>query len=812
MKIKELNLIGFGKFNQKKLELRDGINIIYGENEAGKSTIHSFINGMFYGFLRPYIKTTRYLDDHDKYNPWTGGPYSGIIKFNYKNEDYIIEREFTKGNESTLVFLESTGEDITHKIDNGSRGRILQPGHEFFGFNDSVFSNTISIKQLGSKTEAELANEVRDRIINTSTSLDDELSIEKALDDLNSSLKEIGSGRAPTSRYGRSLKKLEELRKEKQRVLAYKDDYDQALEDNNRIDESLSRADYDIGNLKENLADQIILGKYKQYKEAKDLTKQIEDLKLNRSQYEKYKDFSMDDYRAGLSLSNKIDNLLEKLDGLKRDLEENQKKISQEKSMGREENSESQLLDDYINYESLDEEKNRLQYINSNSNLGFLKRDLEDGRQAVKTNRLFLILTLILGLGFGLLTLASFNYIFLTLALGTGLVFIYSFSRMKLIKTKTDQLEDQFLEAEKRYGEIKIRIKEIEDKQGKILLKYQLLSKGELVRLYDREKSEIYRQEDREKSLEEKTRRKEIILNEIEKTELAIDQEKVSLKKSLADKGLKDLDELKDALEKKEIYQTRDQDIKNKNIYLKTILKDHSLEELEEDLKNHPKKIEEISLNLSSNDIRLEIEEKNKEIGSLKLEKSGLESKLDSLNQEIGRLLILDEEIDRTENQIKELDRRKEAIEFARETIGDLSKTIHRQFAPSINKNVGKIISRITDSKYERLRIDDRLNISLVNPDNGQSIDINSLSGGTIDQLYLALRLGIIDSIGDDLPPLIFDDCFIQYDDGRLSNMMGYLGEIARDRQIILFTCHKREIEKLEGMNLDFNLLKLGEA
>ena len=50
MIIKELNLIGFGKFNNKIITLEDGINIIYGENEAGKSTIQNFIKIWLYGF------------------------------------------------------------------------------------------------------------------------------------------------------------------------------------------------------------------------------------------------------------------------------------------------------------------------------------------------------------------------------------------------------------------------------------------------------------------------------------------------------------------------------------------------------------------------------------------------------------------------------------------------------------------------------------------------------------------------------------------------------------------------------------------
>src|SRR5690606_41141188 len=101
MILKKLNLIGFGKFKNKNIKLKEGINLIYGENEAGKSTIHSFINGMFYGFLKPNVRTALYVEDHDKYNPWDKSRYAGVLSFQYNDRLYRIERDFTKGRERT---------------------------------------------------------------------------------------------------------------------------------------------------------------------------------------------------------------------------------------------------------------------------------------------------------------------------------------------------------------------------------------------------------------------------------------------------------------------------------------------------------------------------------------------------------------------------------------------------------------------------------------------------------------------------------------------------------------------------------------
>jgi uncharacterized protein YhaN len=63
--------------------------------------------------------------------------------------------------------------------------------------------------------------------------------------------------------------------------------------------------------------------------------------------------------------------------------------------------------------------------------------------------------------------------------------------------------------------------------------------------------------------------------------------------------------------------------------------------------------------------------------------------------------------------------------------------------------------------------------------------------------------------MADNKLPLILDDCFIQYDDIRLENILRFLEDTSKDRQIILFTCQKREMELLDKMGTDYNLIRL---
>ena len=80
------------------------------------------------------------------------------------------------------------------------------------------------------------------------------------------------------------------------------------------------------------------------------------------------------------------------------------------------------------------------------------------------------------------------------------------------------------------------------------------------------------------------------------------------------------------------------------------------------------------------------------------------------------------------------------------------------------------------------------------------------MSVGTIDQLYLSLRLSMIDEMSEEKVPILLDEAFAFYDDERLKNILLYLNSEFNDRQIIIFTCTNREKEILDKLNINYNL------
>ena len=124
--------------------------------------------------------------------------------------------------------------------------------------------------------------------------------------------------------------------------------------------------------------------------------------------------------------------------------------------------------------------------------------------------------------------------------------------------------------------------------------------------------------------------------------------------------------------------------------------------------------------------------------------------------------------------------------------------------SPRFNENLSKNIAKFSNEKYKNISIVNGINVEL---DDGRFVGTDYLSTGTIDQIYLALRLSVIDEISKEKMPIILDEAFAYYDDERLANVLKFLTNI--DNQLIIFSCTNREKEILEKLNVKYNLIEL---
>ena len=96
MKINNIQINGFGNLKEKNLNLKNGINIVFGENETGKSTLANFLKAMFYGVNRN--KNGNPFSEYERFKPWGEGDFSGKIDYEINGQNYTAIREFNKNN------------------------------------------------------------------------------------------------------------------------------------------------------------------------------------------------------------------------------------------------------------------------------------------------------------------------------------------------------------------------------------------------------------------------------------------------------------------------------------------------------------------------------------------------------------------------------------------------------------------------------------------------------------------------------------------------------------------------------------------
>jgi uncharacterized protein YhaN len=163
-------------------------------------------------------------------------------------------------------------------------------------------------------------------------------------------------------------------------------------------------------------------------------------------------------------------------------------------------------------------------------------------------------------------------------------------------------------------------------------------------------------------------------------------------------------------------------------------------------------------------------------------------------------------ELTKLKEQMQANDVETAAIDLAMKTIQDLSEEIYDSFGSVLNEQVSEIISRITNNKYSEVKIDDQLRVMVKSGSSFISMDY--LSTGTMEQIYLALRLSIANVLIAEEMPIIMDDVFVTYDYQRLKETLSCLGEY-RNRQIIIFTTNPGIQDMFAGLGIESNYIAI---
>ena len=219
------------------------------------------------------------------------------------------------------------------------------------------------------------------------------------------------------------------------------------------------------------------------------------------------------------------------------------------------------------------------------------------------------------------------------------------------------------------------------------------------------------------------------------------------------------------------------------------------------DINNYIDKIQKDNINNIIN-------KKQEELNNYKIELQRIKINENNILNKLEDMITLKEEYENLQEELEELKQKNESINLTKELLTKAYNNMKNNITPKFTENLSKNISKISGGKYNKVAINDEQGLIVENT-YGEYIPADRLSIGTIDQLYLSLRLSMIDEMSQEKMPIILDEAFAYYDDSRLENILRFLTEQLKEHQLIILTCTKREQKILDNLTISYNIVEL---
>lgn len=699
MKIKNIKVNAYGNIENKDINLEEGINIIHGANESGKSTLLNYIISIFYGISRN--KDGKALSDYEKYKPWNSNEFSGRISYKLENgEEYEIFRDFNKKNPK--IYNDKL-EDISDRFETDKKD-----GSKFFieqmGIDKQMYLSTVVSTQEEVRLDEKNQNMLIQKIANLAGTGEDNVSYKKALIKLQEKIRdEIGTNKT-------SQKPINIIEKE-------------IVEINNKIveTEKYRNRKYEIDAEKEQ-----ILSELKELEQKKQI---LQELQNSMKSEEETKN------RLEIREKNRKDNIA---------------KINELTNQKNTINAESERVQSAKNHmqDIIKGHKENIEKLNSE--IEKIANEKEETQEKEKPSISFIVITVVLAIALICSIILIKNYIvsgILGVALIANIVFyVINKNKQKVNKAKLREKINQ----EKQYKREKL-----ENQKQQIIANVNTTEK------------ELEKQEEEEKQVNSKLSmlKGQIIL--LEKNNEKITEEIEQDNKAIKEESNKNKQQI--------IEKYKDKNI-NDLLYIN-------------DYQNYISKIEE-----TINDNRIRIK--------------GLEIEYNTIVPQLDEMVVLEEKREADKEKLAELREKESIINIAIENLMDAYEEMKTTITPKFTKNLSESIQKISSNKYNKVTINDE-NGMIIENNRGEYVEAIKLSTGTIDQLYLALRLSMIDELSKENLPIILDESFAYSDNNRLKNMLQYLTSDLNNHQTIIFTCTDREQKMLEEMNIPYNVVEL---
>ncbi len=714
MRITNIKINGYGNIENKDIDFKEGINIVYGKNESGKSTMLSYIVNTLYGISKN--KDGKDISDYEKYKPWNSAEFSGRISYKLdNNEQYEVFRDFNKKNPK---IYNGKLEEITSKFDVDKKD-----GSKFFqeqtGVDKQTYLSTVVSMQQAVKLEEKEQNILIQKIANLAGTGEDNVSYKKAQAKLQEKIRdEIGTSKTTQKPINIIEKEILELNKKIEEIKPYKN------------------KKYDIDTEKEEINTKI-----KELEQEKEILTQLKNSVEEEQSSKK---------EIAINQNNQKENTI-KMQSLQENQEEEQRKINEvEQNI----NKKSKEIEEYKKeQETIEQNLANIQTPNEDA-----ETDTDKEKNTAKSNAVYIIIgVLLIILAIASVTVIK-NYILTGI---TAILFAINIAlAINKIKNQKKEESENKSKIQKELNQSKIKLQELEK------------SKSEITEKINSKLQELEQSKELEKQLNNNS---SMLKGQI----ILLEKNNEELQKNLQ------------VLEEKLVGM---QESKEQNIISKYQNKIDA-EKLETILKRSKENAEQLSLVENS-------------LNDLKIKLKGLEIEEKTIIPQIDNIVSLKEKLELNYEKKEQLKNREEIINIAIENLQEAYEEMKNTITPKFTKSLSSSIEKISNSKYNKVTINDE-NGMIVENNRGEYIEAGKLSLGTIDQLYLALRLSMINDLSEETLPIILDESFAYFDNQRLENVLKYLSETLKEHQTIIFTCSNREQEILDNLKINYNYVEL---
>ena len=241
MKINNIQINGFGKLKDKKIKLEDGINLIYGNNESGKSTLVNFIKAMFYGVNRN--KGGQAYSELERFKPWGDAEFSGKIEYEIGENKFSATREFNKNN---CKVYDADGMEIT-ALFNKDKSRGTELGFEQLKIDEDTFLNTIFVTQDKVLVDSNGRKSIIQKLTNMIQSGDEGVSYDKAKQKLQKKLLEdVGTERTQNKPLNTCIREINLLEDKKEKLILNRERRENISDLEKEIDNKILNTEKDL--------------------------------------------------------------------------------------------------------------------------------------------------------------------------------------------------------------------------------------------------------------------------------------------------------------------------------------------------------------------------------------------------------------------------------------------------------------------------------------------------------------------------------------------------------------------------------------